>query len=180
VEAVSTSELVTETVGELSVTLTEVSDWAATEIVIVAGLLCWATPLKVAFTKTPTLPAVSAAVKVVALPDAGLRLPSAVLVKLHEYVIPDGQVSEHVGVAVRLWVSPPVNPARTGVMATDVRVTVEELMVMGTPELITVRPSKEALTNRVTEPTEDPAVNVTWFPLDEFSSPKPDPVSAHR
>ena len=63
------------------------------------------------------------AVNVVVVPVAGLIEPSAVLVSAHAYVMPDGQVPLHVGVAVKTFPLPALTVGDVGVRATEESVT---------------------------------------------------------
>jgi hypothetical protein len=71
-----------------------------TVTVINAGALCMVTPLSVALTKRPAIPAVLPAVKVTAAPLVALSVPSE-RVRVHEYVVPEGHVEVHLRVVAK-------------------------------------------------------------------------------
>jgi hypothetical protein len=58
------------------------------------------TPLYVALTKIPTVPALLPAMNDIDAP-LPLSVPIPLLVRDHEYAMPEGQVTLHVGVAVK-------------------------------------------------------------------------------
>jgi hypothetical protein len=72
-------------------------------MVIIVGELCLPIALSVALTKRPTVPRVLPAVKITDAPD-GVRVPMALLVRVQEYVVPEGQLPVHFGVAEKLAV----------------------------------------------------------------------------
>jgi hypothetical protein len=91
-------------------------------MVTIAAALCLVFPKRVAFTKIPTVPAVLPAVNVTGEPAEVFSEPIALLVMVHEYEVPDGQVELHVGVATKDCEPPRATVAPVGLIATEVRV----------------------------------------------------------
>jgi hypothetical protein len=88
------------TEGEVGDTATEFRVMGGARTVITVDVPAVFAP-SVAFTYRPTVPAMVPAVKLVVLPLVGLIEPSVELVRAHTYVIPEGHVALHVGVAVK-------------------------------------------------------------------------------
>ena len=86
----------TDGVGGLSVSPVRVTGVAVTVISVDEPFMV---PLRVAFTKMPTVPAVVPALNVAVVVE-GVREPSAVLERIHAYVMVPGHVALQVGVAV--------------------------------------------------------------------------------
>jgi hypothetical protein len=136
-------------------------------------------PLRVALTKMPTVPAVLPAVKATEAPTPPSE-PSRELLKTHTYVMPEGQVVLHVGVAVKGWVPPEPTVGMIGLTATEIRTAEVVLMVMIAGRLCTVTPFSVALTKSATVPTLLPAVKVTGMPTAEPRVPIEPFVSVHE
>jgi hypothetical protein len=124
-------------------------------IVITVGALCLTTPLRVALTKSPTVPAVSPAVNVTPEPE-GVRVPIALLLSVHEYTVPEGHVPVHASVVVNGSVPPVPIEADVGLTATELRA----MIVITVTTLCFVTPFRVALTKRPTVPPVVPAVKV--------------------
>jgi hypothetical protein len=146
-------------------------------IVIATTELCFLTPLRVALTKSPTFPLVLPAVKVTEAPVVALSLPKVLLVRVHEYVVPVGQLEVHVGVAVNFLVPPWAREAEVGLTDTEVRV---DLTAITTTELCLVTPLRVALTNSPIFPFLVPAVKVTAAPVVALSVPRVLLVRVHE
>jgi hypothetical protein len=162
--SVDAGEIVTETRAEV--------DGAV--IWIDTGAPIWVTPFRVAFTKSDSVPGVLPAVKVTSLAVSELRDPIDGWVTSQTYVVPEGQTAEQTGVAVMASV---VCPSSTVAFVGD---TIREVRTgggawvtcMATGALCSVdRPFSVALTNNVTLPAADPAVNSTGFPWEAFRVP---------
>jgi hypothetical protein len=143
-------------------------------MVMITGALRTVTLLSVALTKSPTVPNVLPAVKFTAEP-VPLIVPIAPSVRAHEYVVPEGQVPLHVGVAVKTCLPLVATVAVAGLTDTEARVT--EMVISA--ELMIVTPLSVALTKSPTFPAVLPAVKVTEEPVEPLSVPIEPLVRAH-
>jgi hypothetical protein len=125
------------------------------------------TPLYVALTKTPTVPAKLAASNVTEVPVELVSEPRELLVRVQAYEIPDGHVALHVGVAVKGCVPPVDTVGLVGLIDTEVNV-IGVVVTVITVDATSVTPLSVALTKMPTVPavlaaskvTEDPVVPV--------------------
>jgi hypothetical protein len=127
-------------------------------------------PLRVAFTKIPTVPEVVPAVKVTVAP-LPLSEPNVPLVSAQAYVIVSGQVTLHVGVAVKTVPVLAPTEGAVGLTVTEVRVIGVVVIVIIAAELCSVIPLSVAFTKRSTTPAVLFAVKVTEAPVVVLSWP---------
>jgi hypothetical protein len=152
----------------------------AAETVMITAELCLITPLRDAFTNSPTVPATALAVKVTGFEVDRLRLPIAGLEMVHAYAGIPGHAEVHEGVArnapvVSLNVTAPV----VGVTAT-VSSTFVDTVTTATLVLLTVTPSSVAFTTSPTVPEVWAAVNSTRLEVYELRVPIAGFVTFHK
>jgi hypothetical protein len=159
----------------VGLTKTEVT--VGTLTVITAGPPSLVFELSVALTKRPTVPAVMPAVKSTELPEP-VKDPIAPLERVQEYEMLEGQVTLHVGLAVKGCAPPETTVAVDGLIATELRTGITIVITAGVPCL--VFELSVALTKRPTVPGVPPAVNTTVAPLAPLSEPIALLVSVHE
>lgn len=97
--AVNSWEPLVPTVGTVGLSATD-ERVTGFEVTVIMANVPFVTPLRVALTKRPTVPATVPELKVSVAP-LPLRVPRVVLLRAQVYVVPEGYVEVHIGVAVK-------------------------------------------------------------------------------